>query len=111
VRYAIATLGIAVVERKQQQHHHRDRRDDDERERHQLGWLDHAQELEEEEEVPLGTGHVSRGRRVGLRLLLGTQEQRHQDDHDGDDEQHRRVLRDRVGEEGLALLLQDLVLA
>ena len=45
--------------------------------------LDDPQQLEEEEEVPLGPRHVGRRRRVGLRAELGAEDQRHQDDdHD-----------------------------
>ena len=104
-------LRVAVVERQQQQQHHRDRRDADRRDRDQLRRLDDAQQLEQEEEVPLGPRHVGGRRRVGLRALLGAEVDRHEDDHDDDDQRHRRVLEDRVREEGLALLLHHLVLA
>ena len=106
-----APLGPAVVERQQQQQDHADRRDPDRRDRDQLRRLDHAQHLEEEEEVPLGPRHVGGRGRVGLRPLLGAEHDRHHDDHGDDDQRHRRVLQHRVGEERLALLLQQLVLA
>src|SRR4029077_48799 len=82
----------------------------DRRERDQLGRLDHPQELEEEIEVPLGPRYVAGGGRVRLGALLGAEDDRHRDDHGDDDQRHRRVLQDRIGEEGLALLLEDLVL-
>ena len=44
-------------------------------ERHEARRLDHAQHLEEEEEVPLRPGHVGRGRGVRLRSELGAQHQ------------------------------------
>ena len=103
-------LGAAVVERQQEQQDHADRRDPDRRDRDQLRRLDHAQDLEEEEEVPLGARHVGGRRRVRLRALLGAEDDRHRDDHGDDDQRHRRVLHHRVGEERLALLLQELVL-
>ena len=104
-------LRAAVVERKQkEQEHHADRRDDDRRDRDQLRRLDHAQDLEEEVEVPLRARHVAGRGRVRLRALLGAEDDRHGDDHGDDDQRHRRVLQNRVGEEGLALLLEDLVL-
>ena len=105
-----AALGAAVVERQQQQQDHADGRDPDRRDRDQLRRLDHAQDLEEEEEVPLGPRHVGGRGRVGLRALLGAEDQRHRDDHGDDDQRHRRVLQHRVGEERLPLLLQELVL-
>ena len=103
-------LGAAVVERQQQQQDHADRRDADRRDRDQLRRLDHAQELEEEEEVPLGARHVGGRGRVRLRALLGAEDDRHRDDHGDDDQRHHRVLHHRVGEERLPLLLQKLVL-
>ena len=42
--------------------------------------LDDAQQLEEEEEVPLRPRHVGRRRRVGLRAELGAEDDRHRDD-------------------------------
>ncbi len=104
-------LRAAVVERQQEQQHQADRGDADRGEEHQLRRLDHAQQLEEEEEVPLGPRRVGRGGRVRLRAQLGAEEDRHQDDHDQRDRRHRAVLGDRVGEERLALALQDRVLA
>src|SRR6266511_5651267 len=45
---------VAVVERQQQEQHHAERRDPDRRQRDERGALEHAPQLEEEEEVPLG---------------------------------------------------------
>src|SRR3954447_16626136 len=103
-------LGTAVVERQQQQQDHADGGDADRRDRDQLRRLDHAQELEEEEEVPLGARHVGGGGRIGLRPLLGAEDQRHRDDHGDDDQRHNRIFHHRIGEERLPLLLQKLVL-
>ena len=76
-------LRVAVVERQQEEQHHRDRRDADRRDRDELVRLDHPQQLEEEEEVPLGPRHVGGRGRVGLRALLGAEPDRHRDDHAG----------------------------
>src|SRR3954451_14484336 len=103
-------LRAAVVERQQQEQDHADGRDADRRNRDQLRRLDHAQDLEEEVEVPLGARHVGGGGRIGLRALLGAEDQRHRDDHGDDDQRHHRVFHHRVGEERLPLLLQKLVL-
>ena len=74
--------------------------------------LDDAQDLEEEEEVPLRPRRVGRRRRVGLRPELGARAiERQRDDRDHDDAAIDAVLGDRVGEERLALRLQDRVLA
>ena len=75
-----AALGTAVVERQQEQQDHAERRHADRGQRHEARRLDHAQNLEQEEEVPLGTRHVGGGRRVGLRAELGAEHQRHRDD-------------------------------
>ena len=73
-------LRAAVVERQQEQQDHADRRHADRRQRHEQRRLDHAQQLEEEEEVPLRPRHVGRRRRVRLRAELGAEDERHQDD-------------------------------
>ena len=104
-------LRPAVDERQQDQQDHADRRHADRRERRQDRRLDHAQQLEEEEEVPLGPRHVGRRRRVGLRAQLGAETERHHDDRQQHDARHHRVLGHRVGEERLPLRLQQRVLA
>src|ERR1700753_1277520 len=104
-----ATLGAAVVERQQQEQDHADGRDADRRYGHQLRRFDDPQDLEEEEEVPLGARHVGGRRRVRLRTLGGAEDQRHRDDRAEDDYYHRRVLQHRVGEQRLPFLLQYLV--
>ena len=106
-----AALGSAVDERQRDQQDHADRRHADRGERRQDRRLDHAQQLEEEEEVPLRARHVGRRRRIGLRAELRAEDDRHRDDHRHHDHHHHAVLGDRVGEEGLPLGLQDRVLA
>ena len=90
-------LGAAVVERQQEQQDHADRRHADRRERHEPRRLDHAQDLEQEEEVPLRPRHVGRRRRVRLRAELGAEHDRHRDDHDHHDDAIARPWRPRRG--------------
>src|SRR3954469_26030414 len=68
-------LRVAVDERQQDQEDHADRRDPDRRQEHERRRLDHAQELEEEEEVPLGPWRVGRRGRVRLGAELRAEDQ------------------------------------
>jgi len=105
-----APLGIAVVERQEHQQDEADRRDADRRHRREDRRLDHPQQLEEEEEVPLRPRNVGRRGRVGLRTELGAEDQGHRDDGDHHDDGHRPVLGYRVREERLPLRLEEGVL-
>ncbi len=105
-------LRAAVVERQQEQQDHADRRHADRGHRRELRHvLHHPQDLEQEEEVPVRARDVGGGGRVGLGPELGAEHERQEDDHQHHDDRHDRVLGDRVGEERLALVLQDRVLA
>ena len=106
-----AALGAAIDERQEDQQDDADRRHADRGERRQDRRLDHAQQLEEEEEVPLRPRDVGGRRRVRLGPELRPEHQRHHDDREQDDARHERVLRHRVGEERLPLRLQQRVLA
>ena len=91
-------LGAAVDERQQQQQDQADRGNADRRQHHELRRLDHAQQLEEEEEVPLGPRRVGGGGRVGLGPELGAEDDRHRDDHEQHDRRpSRRPSRPRRG--------------
>ena len=80
-----AALRVAVVEGQEQEQDHGQRRDADRRDRDRPRRLDHPQQLEQEEEVPLGPRRVGGGGRVDLRTLLGAEHDRQGHDHQSDD--------------------------
>ena len=104
-------LGTPVEERQQEQQDEAERRDADRRQRHEARRLDHPQHLEQEEEVPLRPRHVGGRGRIGLGAELGAEHERQADDHRQHHACHSGVLGDGIGEERLALRLQDRVLA
>src|SRR5438105_5644605 len=104
-------LGVAVDEREQDEEDHADGRDPHGRHEHERRRLDHAQQLEQEEEVPLRSRRVGGRGGVRLRAELGAEDDRHRDDDDEGERGHRPVLKDGVGEERLPPALHDVVLA
>src|SRR5439155_22445116 len=110
-----------VVEREPEQEHKADRRDPDRGDEDRLRPLEDPQEIEEEIEVPVGPWDEARRPGIRGRSVERTQDARldavrvvvpddgEADDHAHDDQGHHGVVENRAREEGLALLLDVLL--